>query len=70
METKKWRVVAVRSNQQRLCLDGCQTLVRAERLKRLLVQSKSFVEVTIEPDEAARRSERAPAVDSSNLGVR
>ncbi|MSR59685.1 MAG: hypothetical protein EXS05_18925 [Planctomycetaceae bacterium] len=62
MEVKKWRVIAIRSNQQRIALDGCQSLVRAERLRRLLVDSRAFIEVTIEPDEPSGRTIRAASV--------
>lgn len=64
MEIRKWRVIAIRSNQQRIALDGCQSLVRAERLRRLLIDSRAFVEVTIEPDEPPGRTHRAASVRS------
>jgi hypothetical protein len=51
MARSKWRVVGVRSNKRRIAMDGCSSMMRAERLRRLLLATEDFDEVLIEPDK-------------------
>ena len=48
--TASYRVVAVRANGQRLILDEALEQGRAEEMRRVLLQTGSYPEITVEPD--------------------